>query len=428
MDNNAYNPFKSAQKQFDQAAKMLELDQATCELLRNPMKEIHFTIPIRMDDGQMKIFRGFRVLHNDARGPAKGGVRFHPQETIDSVRAMAMWVTWKTAVADLPIGGSKGGIICDPHNLSLHEQEKLCRGWVQQLFNNIGPDIDVPGPDVMTSAQHMLWMLDEYEAINGRKAPGMITGKPVGLGGSLGRKEATGYGVIITLREALKELNIDPSDTTASIQGFGNVAQYATELYEQLGGKVICVSSWDQEDQKSYSFRKKEAINLEELRSITNHFGGINKSKAQDMGYEVLPGEVWIEQEVDILIPAALENSINMRNVDQISKKVRILAEGANGPTSPEASAIIDGGDIYTIPDLLANVGGVTTSYFEQVQSNMNYYWEKDEVLSKLDIKMTSAYIAVSDFAKSHKLSMRDAAYVISVDRVAQACKDRGWV
>ena len=288
--------------------------------------------------------------------------------------------------------------------------------------------MDVPGPDVMTSAQHMLWMMDEYEAISGRKAPGMITGKPVGLGGSFGRREGTGYGVIITVREALKELNINPADTVASLQGFGNVGQYAFELYEQMGGKVICVSSWDQQDQKSLSFLKKEGIDLEELRSVTDHFGGIDKEKARDLGYEILPGEAWIEQEVDILIPAALENSINAKNVDKISKRVKLLAEGANGPTTPEAGSIIDKRGIFTIPDLLANVGGVTTSYFEQVQSNMNYYWEKDEVLSKLDLKMTSAFIAVSDFAKAHKLSMRDAAYVISVNRVAQACKDRGWV
>jgi glutamate dehydrogenase (NAD(P)+) len=271
-------------------------------------------------------------------------------------------------------------------------------------------------------------MMDEYEAISGRKAPGMITGKPVGLGGSLGRREGTGYGVIITVREALKELDLDPSVTTASIQGFGSVGQYAFELYEQLGGKVICVSSWDQKDQKSFSFLKKDGINLAELRSITDHFGGINKEKAQDLGYEVLPGESWIEQEVDILIPCALDNSINTNNVEKISGKVKLLAEGANGPTTPEAGTKIDEKGIFTIPDLLANVGGVTTSYFEQVQSNMNYYWEKDEVLSKLDLKMTSAFIAVSDFAKTHNLPMRDAAYVISVNRVAQACKDRGWV
>lgn len=428
MTDNSYNAYESAQAQFDKAADQLDLDMATREFLRRPMKEFHFTIPTRMDDGAIKVFRGFRIIHNNARGPAKGGVRFHPQETVDTVRAMSMWVTWKTAVADLPIGGAKGGIICDPHNLSEFEQERLCRGWVRQIYENLGPEKDVPGPDVMTSAQHMLWMLDEFESITGKRSPGMITGKPVGMGGSLGRKEATGYGVVITVREALKELNIDPSDTTASIQGFGNVSQYAIELYQQMGGTVCSVSSWDQTDQTSYAFLKKDGIDLEELQKITNPFGGIDKTKAQDLGYEVAPGESWLEQEVDILIPAALENSINGSNVDKINNHVKIIAEGANGPTTPEAGVKIDNRNIFTIPDLLANVGGVTTSYFEQVQSNQNYFWEKDEVLSKLDIKMTSAYIAVSDFAKTNKLSMRDAAYIISVDRVAQACRDRGWV
>ena len=428
MTGNSYNAYTTAQQQFDQAADKLELDQATRDLLRTPIREYHFSIPIRMDDGRIKVFRGYLVQHNDARGPAKGGVRFHPEETIDTVKAMAMWVTWKTAVADLPLGGGKGGIICDPHNLSQHEQERLCRGWVRQIAKNIGPNEGVPGPDVMTNAQHMLWMLDEYETIRGEKAPGVITGKPVGMGGSLGRKEATGYGVIITLREALKDLNIDPSDTSASFQGFGNVAQHAVELYEQMGGKVICVSSWDQAEQTSYSFLKKEGVNSEELRSITNPFGGIDKEKASRLGYEVLSGDAWIEQEVDILIPCALENAINLKNVDKINKQVKVLAEGANGPTTPDASAKLEERGIFIIPDLLANIGGVTTSYFEQVQSNMNYYWEKEEVLSKLDIKMTAAFISVSDFARSNKLSMRDAAYVISVNRVAQACKDRGWV
>lgn len=428
MTNIAYNPFEIAQQQFDKAADMLELDQATRDLLRNPIREYHFSIPIQMDDGKIKVFRGYRVQHNDARGPAKGGVRFHPQETIDTVRAMAMWVTWKTAVADLPLGGGKGGIICDPHNLSLAEQERLCRGWIRQVYKDVGPYSDVPGPDVMTNAQHMLWMLDEYEAIRGERQPGFITGKPVGMGGSMGRKEATGYGVMITVREALRDLDLDISETTASFEGFGNVAQSAIELYHQMGGEAICVSSWDQDDQVSYSFVNKEGVDLNELKSITNPFGGIDKNKAISKGYEVHPGEEWISQEVDILVPAALENAINNSNVGQINDKVKVLAEAANGPTTPEASLIMEEKGIYIIPDLLCNVGGVTTSYFEQVQCNMNYFWEKDEVLSKLDIKMTSAFIAVTDFAKSNKLSMRDATYIISINRVAQACKDRGWV
>jgi glutamate dehydrogenase (NAD(P)+) len=428
MANKAFNPYAMAQAQFDKVADILELDQATRELLRNPMREYHFNIPVRMDDGSFKVFRGFRVQHNDARGPGKGGIRFHPQETIDTVRALSMWMTWKCAVVDIPLGGSKGGVVCDPHNLSLREQEQICRGWVRQISRDLGPVNDVPAPDVMTNAQHMLWMLDEFEVLHGGKNPGFITGKPVGMGGSLGRTEATGYGVIFTVREALKELGIRPEDTLASVQGFGNVSQYAIQLYNQLGGKVICVSSWDQEDQTSYSFYKKTGVNLEELWKITDRFGGINKNKAKDLGYQVLPGEAWIEQDVDILIPAAIEHQITADNVKKIGKRVKIIAEGANGPTTPEADKVIHERGIFLIPDFLANAGGVTCSYFEQVQSNMNYYWEKDEVLGKLDLKMTAAYLSVSELARKRKLFMRDAAYVISVSRVAQACKDRGWV
>jgi glutamate dehydrogenase len=424
----AYNSFQVAQTQFDKVAETIGLDGAARELLRAPLREYAFAIPVRMDDGTVRVFRGFRVQHNDARGPGKGGIRFHPQETIDTVRALAMWMTWKCAVVDIPLGGSKGGVICDPHNLSPREQEQICRGWVRQISREVGPVTDVPAPDVMTTAQHMLWMLDEFEAIHRGKFPGFITGKPVGMGGSLGRTEATGYGVIFTVREALKELGMSPSSTRASVQGFGNVAQYAIRLFQQLGGKVVCVSSWDQKDQTSYSFRKLPGVDMDELMRITDPFGGIDKDKARGLGYDVLPGDAWIEQDVELLIPAAMENQITIDNVTKIHKNVRMIAEGANGPTTPDADKVIQERGIFMIPDFLANAGGVTCSYFEQVQSNMNYYWEKDEVLGKLDVKMTSAFLAVSDLARKQKLYMRDAAYVIAIGRVAQACRDRGWV
>ena len=423
-----YNSFQIAQAQFDKIAERLDLDTATRELLRYPLREYHFAIPVRLDDGSVKIFRGFRVQHNDARGPGKGGIRFHPQETVDTVRALAMWMTWKCSVVDIPLGGAKGGVICDPHNLSAREQEQICRGWVRQVAQNVGPVQDVPAPDVMTNAQHMVWMLDEFEKIHGGRFPGFITGKPVGLGGSLGRTEATGYGLVFTLREALKELSLRPELTKASVQGFGNVARYSIELYQRLGGQVVAVSCWDQGDQCSYTYRKAGGIDLDQLLSITDHFGGIDKVKAQEFGYELLPGEAWIEQDVDILIPAALENQITGSNVDLISRRVRVIAEGANGPTTPEADARIHERGILLIPDFLANAGGVTCSYFEQVQSNTNYFWEKDEVLGKLDVKMTSAYFAVSELARSRKIYMRDAAYAIAISRVASACHDRGWV
>lgn len=428
MSGGSHNAFEMAQAQFDSVAEILSLDQATRDLLRQPMKEFAFNIPIRMDDGSFKVFRGFRVQHNTARGPGKGGIRFHPQETADTVRALAMWMTWKCAVVDIPLGGGKGGVICDPHNLSNREQEQVCRVWVRQMAESVGPIQDVPAPDVMTSAQHMLWMLDEYEAITNGKYPGFITGKPVGMGGSQGRTEATGFGVIFTLREALKEHGLKPGDAPASVQGFGNVAQYAIRKYNELGGKVTCVSCWDQGDQTSYSYRKISGIDLDELLKITDRFGGIDKKKAADLGYEVLPGDAWLEQEVVVLIPCALDGQIHGGNAGRIKPTVKLMAEGANGPTTPDADKVIKERGIFVIPDFLANAGGVTCSYFEQVQCNMNFYWEKDEVLTKLDTKMTSAYHAVSELARKRKLFMRDAAYVIAINRVVEACKARGWV
>ncbi|MBI2213896.1 MAG: Glu/Leu/Phe/Val dehydrogenase [Acidobacteria bacterium] len=428
MQTGSHNAFETAQKQFDNAAEILGLDQATRDLLRTPMREFHFSIPVRMDDGSVQIFKGFRVQHNDARGPGKGGIRFHPLETVDTVRALAMWMTWKCAVVDIPLGGSKGGVICDPHNLTPRETEQLCRGWVRQVARNVGPVQDVPAPDVMTNPQNMLWMLDEFEAIHGGKYPGFITGKPLGIGGSQGRKEATGYGVVFTLREALREMKIDIKNTVTSVQGFGNVSQYSVELIEKMGGKVLCVSSWDQSEKKSFTFRKASGVKFDELIGITDPFGGISRAKAQEIGYEVLPGDAWIEQDADILIPAALEHQVTADNVPKISKRVRIIVEGANGPTTTEADEMLKARGIFLIPDFLANAGGVTCSYFEQVQCNTNYFWEKDEVLGKLDTKMTSAFRAVHEMSKKRNVGMRDAAYLIAVSRVAQACRDRGWV
>jgi glutamate dehydrogenase len=428
MADKSFNAFKMAQTQFDNVAEKLDLDQATRDLLRNPIREFHFTIPVKMDDGTVKIFQGFRVQHNDSRGPCKGGIRFHPQETIDTVKALATWMTWKCSVVDIPLGGGKGGVICDPHNLSMREQEQICRGWVRQISRMVGPLLDVPAPDVMTNAQHMIWIMDEYEKLTGGKYPGFITGKPVGMGGSLGRTEATGFGVIYTLREALNELGIDIKKTTAAFQGFGNVSQYAVKLYQEYGGKAVCVSCWEQKENKSYTFIKKSGIDLDELLGITDKFGGIDKAKAKALGYEVADAEAWIQQDVDILVPAALENQINAETVQKISAKVKVVAEGANGPTTPEADEVFKKKNIFVIPDFLANAGGVTCSYFEQVQCNMNYFWTKEEVLSKLDNIMTSAFHAVYGLAKQKKVYMRDAAYMIAVNRVAEACKLRGWV
>ncbi|MGD0781769.1 MAG: Glu/Leu/Phe/Val dehydrogenase [Candidatus Aminicenantales bacterium] len=428
MEKKPFNAFEMAQQQFDAAAEKLGLDQAARDLLRNPLREYHFLIPVRMDDGSYKVFRGFRIQHSDARGPCKGGIRFHPHETVDTVRALAMWMTWKTSVVDIPLGGGKGGVICDPHNLSDREQEGICRGWVRQIAYNIGPVQDVPAPDIMTHGQHMLWMLDELERIRGGKFPGFITGKPVGMGGSLGRTEATGFGVMYTVREAMKELGIDIKKTVGAFQGFGNVSQYAVKLFREYGGKAICVSCWDQTDQTSYTFRRENGVDPDELMGITDKYNSIDKAKARKAGYEILPGDAWIEQEADLLVPAALENQITGANVGKIHKRVRIVAEGANGPTTPEADAEIHKRGIFMIPDFLCNAGGVTCSYFEQVQSNMNFYWHLNEVFARLDEKMTAGFKAVSELSRKKSLYMRDAAYMIAVSRVAEASHLRGWV
>jgi glutamate dehydrogenase len=419
---------ETAQRQFNRIADRLRLAPAVRELLRQPLREYHFSIPVRMSDGGVRIFRGTRIQHNDARGPGKGGIRFHPMQTPDNIRALAMLMTWKCAVVDLPLGGSMGGIACDLHDLSPLEQERLCRGWIRQVVRDVGPAWDVPGPDLMASSQHMLWMLDEYETIRGVKRPSFITGKPVSLGGSLGRNEATGYGVMIAVREALKDRSIDLETTTASVQGFGNVAQHAIELFHRMGGRVTCVSCWDQGDRTTYAYRKREGVDLAGLRSIANEFGEIDRREAESQGYERLPGHAWVEQEVDILVPAAFENQITADNVSRISQRVKVIAEGANGPTTPDADVSLNERGILVIPDLLANAGGFICSYFEQVQGSMNYYWPLDEVLGKLDVHVTDAYLAVSKLAASGKMSMRDAAYVIAVSRVAEACQERGWV
>lgn len=422
-----FNAFEMAQRQFDGVANKLGLEEGMRELLRWPQREYHFTIPVKMDDGSVKVFKGFRVQHSDARGPSKGGIRFHPQETVDTVRALATWMTWKCAVVDIPLGGGKGGVICDPHDLSAREQEQICRGWVRQVARNVGPVQDVPAPDVMTNPQHMVWIMDEYEKIMGGRYPGAITGKPVELGGSLGRTEATGYGVVYTVREALKRLNIPVEGIKASLQGFGNVSQYAAKLLIEMGGVVVAVSCWDNDDHTPYTYHKADGIDLDFLLSITNRFGTVDPAKAEKAGYEQLEAEAWIEQDVDILIPAALENQITGANVNKIQPRVKIIAEGANGPTTPEADAVLKERGIFVIPDFLANAGGVTCSYFEQVQCNANFFWPKEEVLERLDQKMVTAFHAVADLAEETGEFMRDAAYMIAIQRVATACHLRGW-
>jgi len=427
MSNANYNPYENAQTQFDGVAEILDLDSGMRELLRQPMKEMHFTIPVKMDDGSTKVFKGFRIRHNDARGPGKGGIRFHPHETDDTVRALAMWMTWKCAVVEIPLGGGKGGIICDPQELSEAELERLCRGYIRQVWNQVGHEIDIPAPDMGSNARCMLWMMDEYEIITGARYPGVITGKPVGMGGSLGRTEATGYGCIYVLKDLLCNINLPVETTTASIQGFGNVAEYAARMYTELGGKVISVSCWNQADKTAYTFKKTGGCDIPQLVGIKDKFGSIDKNRAIGLDYEVLPGDAWLSQDVDILMPCALENQITPAVFPNVSGQVKIIVEGANGPTTPDCDPLIIERGIIMLPDFLANAGGVTCSYFEQVQCNMNYFWDKAEVMEKLEYSMTKAFRAVYELSREKNVYMRDAAYIIAVNRVAEAVRLRGW-
>ena len=411
------NPFKIAQAQLDQSAEILGLDPATHALLREPMREFHVTIPVRMDDGSVKVFKGFRVQYNDARGPTKGGLRFHPDETIDTVRALAAWMTWKTAVVDIPLGGGKGGVICNPKELSMGELERLSRGYIRAIGHYIGPEVDVPAPDVYTTPQIMAWMMDEYSKIVGYNAPGVITGKPIPLGGSAGRGDATARGGMYTIREAAKILGLELKGATAAVQGYGNAGQFAHQLVtDMFGCKVVAVSdskggiyNADGLDFEAVTAHKKST------RSVVDFAGTKNISNAE-----------LLELDVDILIPAALENQIGDWNAGNIGAK--IVAELANGPTTPEADEILYKSGIYVIPDFLCNAGGVTVSYFEQVQNAYDFYWEADEVYDRLDKKMTAAFHAVHNAAQKHNVHNRLGAYAVAVARVAEAAKLRGWV
>ncbi|MCX6030494.1 MAG: Glu/Leu/Phe/Val dehydrogenase [Chloroflexi bacterium] len=414
---SSLNPFEIAQHQLDEAAAILKLSPGMHAFLRQPMRELHFSIPVQMDDGSYKVFQGFRVQYNDARGPAKGGIRFHPDETIDTVRALSAWMTWKTSVVDIPLGGGKGGVICDPKMLSEGELERLSRGFMRRVAHFIGEDKDVPAPDVYTTPQIMAWMMDEYETIKGRHLPGVITGKPVPLFGSLGRGDATARGAIYCTREAAKLLGIDLKGATAAIQGYGNAGQYAHQLGRDiLGLKTVAIS-----DSKGGVYNP-DGIEYEKALLWKNQTGSvINFPGAQN----ITNGEL-LELDVTVLYPSALENQITGDNAAKI--KAKIVGELANGPTTPEADLILFKNGVYVIPDFLCNAGGVTVSYFEQVQNSYNFYWPLDEVQARLDAKMTKAFHAVHEMALAHKTHNRLGAYLVAVKRVADAVATRGWV
>lgn len=411
------NPFLIAQHQLAEAVEILELDDATHEMLRWPMRELQFTIPVKMDDGSTKVFHGYRVQYNDARGPAKGGLRFHPLETMDTVRALSAWMTWKTAVVDIPLGGGKGGVTCTPKELSQGEKERLSRGYMRRVAHFVGPDIDVPAPDVYTDPQVMAWMLDEYETIHGRHVPGVITGKPLMLGGSAGRSPATAMGGMVTIREAAKALDIPLAGATCAIQGYGNVGSYAHRLAHDLFGlKVVAVSD---EFGGIYS---ADGLAPDVVSSHLRRTGKVSGCPDTDD----ISNHALLELPVTILIPAAIENQITSNNANNI--RARIVAELANGPTTPEADHILTEKGVYIIPDFLCNAGGVTVSYFEMVQNAYQFYWNEELVQERLDLKMTTAFHAVHNMAAARKLETRMAAYLVAVNRVAEAVRMRGWV
>ncbi len=411
------NPFAIAQAQLDEAASVLGLDPDMHAFLRRPMRELHFTIPVHMDDGRTRTFEAFRVQYNDARGPAKGGVRFHPDETIDTVRALAAWMTWKTAVADIPLGGGKGGVICNPREMSQGELERLSRGYMRGISHMVGLHADVPAPDVNTNPQIMAWMLDEFERIHGRHEPGVITGKPLELGGSAGRGPATAMGGIVAIREAATILGKDTRQMTCAIQGYGNVGSAAHQLAgEKLGLQVVAVSD------EFGGIYNADGLSYDQVMAHVRRTGRV-------AGYgssEEISNDDLLELKVDVLIPAAIENQLTQRNAHNISAK--IVAEFANGPTTPEANEICVNKGIFIIPDFLANAGGVIVSYFEMVQNATNFYWNERQVNEQLDEKMTRAFHAVFRMGQEMGVDNRVAAYLVAIERVAKAVRIRGWV
>ncbi|NTW82037.1 MAG: Glu/Leu/Phe/Val dehydrogenase [Chlorobiaceae bacterium] len=412
-----HNPFTNAQNQLDEAASYLKLDPAIHQLLRWPLRELHITMPVKMDNGTTRIFHGFRVQYNDACGPCKGGIRFHPDETIDTVRALAAWMTWKTAVMNLPLGGGKGGVICNPKKMSAGELERLSRAYIRQAGSFVGPEKDVPAPDVYTNPQIMAWMADEYSILQGRNVFGIMTGKPVALGGSAGRNDATARGGIFCVREAARVNGIELHGAAAAIQGYGNSGSYAHKLAaEILGMKIVAVS-----DSKGTVF-KPDGFLYEDLMAHKKRTGSVTGFP----GAEQISDEALFELDVTVIFPAALEGVINRNNAPHI--KAKIIAELANGPATPEADLILRNNGSYVIPDLLCNAGGVTVSYFEMVQNSYVYYWDEEKIHHRLEKKMTAAFHQVHRTAGQHDVHNRMAAYIVAIERVAEAMRLRGWV
>lgn len=415
------NPFENAQKMLKEACDKLGTEAAVYEILSEPLRIIEVSIPVKMDDGTLKVFKGFRSQHNDAVGPTKGGIRFDMGVTRDEVKALSLWMTFKCSVVGIPYGGGKGGIIVDPKSLSQGELERLSRGYIDGIYKLIGEKVDVPAPDVNTNGQIMAWMADEYNKLVGHSAIGTFTGKPLEFGGSKGRTAATGFGVAVTVREALKKLDIDINKATIAIQAYGNVGSFTGTILEGMGANVVAVAEYSREENRTYAIYNENGLNataLEEYNKMNHTLLGFPGGK------EISMNDFWALN-VDVLVPAARENQITLDNVDCIN--ARIIAEAANGPITPDADKILNDKGILITPDILTNAGGVTVSYFEWVQNLYGYYWSEKEVEEKEEIAMINAFNDIWKIKVEYNVSMRNAAYMHSVKRVAAPMKLRGW-
>ncbi|WP_062351309.1 Glu/Leu/Phe/Val family dehydrogenase [Bacillus kwashiorkori] len=410
------NPYHIVQRQIDQAAEIIGLEQHVINILKKPKRVLSVSFPVKMDDGSIKVFEGYRSQHNDALGPTKGGIRFHPDVTLDEVKALSMWMTFKCGVVGLPYGGGKGGVICDPRQHSKSEIERISRGYMEAIADIVGPDRDIPAPDVYTNSQIMGWMMDTYSRMKGVFQPGVITGKPLIIGGSKGRSEATGRGCVYTILQALQMKGMEIKNATVAIQGFGNAGQIVAELLSEAGMKVVAIS-----DSTGAIFSPQGLdVNLVKQYKNTSSILDYHHCNIMENPEELL------ELDVDVLVPAALENVITKKNAEYV--KAKIVAEAANGPLTPAADEILFKKGITVIPDILANAGGVTVSYFEWVQNMMSFYWSEEEVNQKLHTMMINAYEKVTATANDYAIDLRKSAFIISLKQVAEAMVARGWI
>lgn len=409
------NPYTMAVAQLEKSARIMNLDPNVLECLKYPKRVLSVYVPLRMDSGEIKVFKGFRSQHNDALGPFKGGIRYHPNVSMDEVMALSMWMTWKCSVSNLPYGGGKGGVVCNPKEMSVGELERLSRGYFRAISRIIGPEWDIPAGDVNTSGREMAWFMDEYSRLRGHNVLGAVTGKPLSVGGSEGRVEATGKGVSIVAREAAKALGIELGKAGVVVQGMGNVGFYSAKFMEELGCRILGISD------STEGVYSPDGINLEHAKAYKEKNGSLTGFS----GGKPVPNGELLERECDILIPAALENQITKRNADRI--KARLILEGANGPVTPEADETLHQRGVVVVPDILANAGGVIVSYFEWVQNLQNYYWTKTEVNEKLDRLLVASFKNVHDAYMKYRVDMRMSAYMVAIRRVAEAMKARGW-